>query len=352
MFFRGVKALVSGHTGFKGSWLCAALKREGATVAGLALDPERNGQPNLFEAAKVADGMQSIIGDIRDFSLVQSTLKSFAPEVVFHLAAQPLVRRSYREPLETFSTNVMGTAHVLEAARHCPSVRAVVCVTTDKVYKIDKSARGFRETDPLGGVDPYSASKAAAEMVSDAYLQAMFPLEGGRVALATARGGNVVGGGDWSEDRLIPDIVRSIDANEPIILRNPTAVRPWQHVLDLVNGYLVLARALLETGTSASGAWNFGPQTGNEISVDQLAHAFAAAYGGRHAQIEIRSSNLPETQHLALDITKATTLLPWRPRLGPEQTIALTAAWYRGFHRENRDAALLLDEQIQEYFSS
>jgi len=345
----GVRTLVTGHTGFKGSWLCAWLKHDGAEVAGFSLAPEPNGEPNLFEAAAIAKGMRSRIGDIRDFELVERDFREFKPEVVFHLAAQPLVRRSYRDPLATFSTNVMGTAHVLEAARRCGSVRAIVCVTTDKVYDNKEWVWGYREDDPLGGADPYSASKAAAEIVAGCYRRSLLPLDAGRVALATARGGNVIGGGDWSEDRLIPDIVRFINAGRPIILRNPGAVRPWQHVLDLVGGYVILAHRLLAEPAKAADAWNFGPGRENEVDVERLARSFVKAYGVERAHIEIVPSALKEANFLKLDIAKSTMLLGWRPKLGFESTIGLTAQWYRGFHREGLAAGGLVSRQIGTY---
>jgi CDP-glucose 4,6-dehydratase len=350
--FSGVRVLVTGHTGFKGSWLCAWLKRDGAQVAGLALAPERNGQPNLFEAADIACGMRSAIGDIRNFDLVRQEVEAFRPEIVFHLAAQPLVRRSYRDPLGTFSTNVMGTAHVLEAARRCKSVRAIVCVTTDKVYDNKEWVWGYRESDPLGGSDPYSASKAAAEIVAGAYRRALLPLDGNRVVLATARGGNVVGGGDWSEDRLVPDIVRFINAGQPIVLRNPGAIRPWQHVLELISGYTTLGRCLLDNATGVSDAWNFGPERDNEVDVERLTRHFAAAYGDESARIEVVPSPLNEANFLRLDITKTMTHLRWRPRLDFARTIAMTAEWYRGFHREGLAAAGLMTQQIEVFLGA
>ncbi|MBV9518821.1 MAG: CDP-glucose 4,6-dehydratase [Hyphomicrobiales bacterium] len=346
---RGIRALVTGHTGFKGSWLCAWLKRDGAEVAGLALAPESNGQPNLFEAAHIAQGMRSSLGDIRDFERAELEFRQFQPEVVFHLAAQPLVRRSYRDPLATFSTNVMGTAHVLEAARRCGSVRAIVCVTTDKVYDNKEWVWGYREDDSLGGADPYSASKAAAEIVAGSYRRALFPLDGNRIALATARGGNVVGGGDWSEDRLVPDIVRFINAGQPIVLRNPSAVRPWQHVLELISGYVTLAQRLLLSPAEAGDAWNFGPGRDNEVDVEHLARSFAKAYGDRSARIEVVPSPLKESNFLKLDIAKSMVLLGWRPRLDFARTIGLTAEWYRGFHRDGLAASGLMARQIENF---
>lgn len=343
--YRGIRVLVTGHTGFKGAWLSAWLARAGADVTGLALAPE--GMPNLFAAAGLGGRLRSIEGDIRDFAAVERAMAAARPEIVFHLAAQALVRRSYADPLGTFAVNVMGTAHVLEAARRA-DVRAIVCVTSDKCYANNGARRAFREDDPLGGRDPYSASKAAAEIVAACWREALLPLQGGRAALATARGGNVVGGGDWAEDRLVPDIVRFLEAGAPVVLRNPHAVRPWQHVLDLVRGYAVLGRRLLDAPAEAAGAWNFGPAAGGAVSVGDLARRFAAAYGG-DARIEVVPSPLAESDYLALDTTKAEARLGWRPRLDLEATVRLTAEWYRGFHRERRRADALLDAQLSAY---
>lgn len=348
-YFKGKGVLVTGHTGFKGAWLAHWLKSEGAHVAGISLAPEDDGQPNLFLAADVAKGMESTFCDIRDLAAIEAVFQRFRPELVLHLAAQALVRRSYRDPVGTVATNVLGTAHVLEAARRCASVRGVVCVTTDKCYENKEWVWGYRENDPLGGKDLYSASKAGAEIVAHAYRQSLLPLDGNRMALATARGGNVIGGGDWSEDRLVPDIVRALNAGTPLVLRNPQATRPWQHVLELLNGYLTLGRLLIEDPTLASGAWNFGPDRGNEVTVERLADGFGPAYSGGKVRIEVTPSELAEAHALKLDIAKTTSMLPWKPNLNFDQTIALTAAWYRGFHREGRGAATMLSEQIDGY---
>jgi CDP-glucose 4,6-dehydratase len=347
-FFAGIKVIVTGHTGFKGSWLSQWLKSEGAHVAGISLAPEDNGQPNLFTAANVGQDMVTSICDIRDLIRLQSEVNKIKPDIIFHLAAQSLVRRSYRDPLGTLSTNIMGTANVLEAARACHSVRAVVCVTTDKCYENKEWVWSYRENDSLGGKDPYSASKAAAEIVAHGYRQSLLQLDGDRIAMATARGGNVLGGGDWSEDRLVPDIVRFINAGSPIILRNPEAIRPWQHVLDLLGAYLHLGRLLMEQPKLAAGAWNFGPERGSEITVGHMTTRFAKAYGS-NAQVEIIPSEVPEATTLKLDITKAISILGWTPRLNIDQTIAMTASWYRGFHREQRDAAVMMNNQIDDY---
>lgn len=338
--YRGRRVLVTGHTGFKGGWLCWWLQRLGCDLAGLSLAPEA-GRPSLFAASRLEAAMTSVIGDIRDAELVARTVAAHRPEIVFHLAAQPLVRRSYRDPLETFSSNVMGTAHVLEAVRGCDSVRAVVCVTTDKVYQNEEWAWGYRESDRLGGKDPYSASKAAAELVAASYRH-LYDADG-RVGLATARGGNVVGGGDWSEDRLVPDLVRALLAHETVVLRNPGAVRPWQHVLELVRGYLMLGERLL--AGQAAAAWNFGPGHGNEVTVERLVNRFFAAWGDAAPPIEIVPSALTETHFLKLDNARAREVLGWSPVLDIAATLTLTADWYRR-HAAGDDAHALVDEQI------
>jgi CDP-glucose 4,6-dehydratase len=338
---------VTGHTGFKGAWLTCWLQRAGAVVAGLALPPEE-GRPNLFESAGVAEGMSSTLGDIRDFDVVHRCFVDFRPEVVFHLAAQALVRRSYRDPLGTFASNVMGTAHVLEAARLDPGVRAVVVVTTDKVYENLEWIWGYRENDRLGGKDAYSASKAAAEMVAAAYRETLLPLAGS-TAIATARGGNVIGGGDWSEDRLIPDAVRALLAGQDLTLRFPGAVRPWQHVLELCRGYMRLGARLLDAPQGLAGAWNFGPERGNEVEVGRLVHDFFAAWGPSESRVRIEPTQLKESGQLRLDHSRALHELDWQPLLGYAETLDWTASWYRRFHVGGEDARAVVEEQIARY---
>jgi CDP-glucose 4,6-dehydratase len=344
--FKGERVLVTGHTGFKGAWLSSWLLADGVETAGLALAPEP-GRPSLYDDLRLAERMASTIGDIRDLATVERTVQSFKPTVIFHLAAQALVRRSYADPIGTFASNVMGTAHVLEAARACDSVKALVCVTTDKVYDNKEWTWGYRETDPLGGKDPYSASKAAAEIVAGAYMQTLMPTE--RLKMATARGGNVIGGGDWSEDRLVPDIIRSAAAGAPLTLRNPSAVRPWQHVLELVRGYLVLGGRLLEGDLSAAAAWNFGPNTENEVDVGILVQALRRHWGGGAPEVRIEPSHLKEANYLRLDISKAGVGLGWRPVLGFTETVALTADWYKAYQADPSRARELVDSQISAY---
>jgi len=342
--YRDRRVLVTGHTGFKGSWLCTWLLELGARVAGLALTPDTN--PNLFEALGLANRMASHICDIRDEAAVLGIFNSVRPEFVFHLAAQPLVRRSYAEPVATMAINVLGTAHVLEAARTTPGVRAVVAVTTDKVYADHETMRPYRELDPLGGLDPYSASKAAAELVAAAYQKNLCR---GTVAIATARGGNVIGGGDWCEDRIVPDIVRAIEAGRPIVLRNPHAVRPWQHVLELCEAYLELGACLLEFEGKFAQAFNFGPDISERMTVVELTKSFLEAWGEPNHEIEVEESSLHETQVLRLDIAKALSLMSWRPRLDVHKALEWTASWYMRYHHNPLHAPILIHDQIYSF---
>ena len=344
--FKGERVLVTGHTGFKGAWLSSWLLSDGVEVAGLALAPEP-GRPNLYDDLGLSGRMTSTLGDIRDLAVVQDVFESFRPTVVFHLAAQALVRRSYADPLGTFGSNVMGTAHVLESARRCDSVKALVCVTTDKVYENREWVWGYREIDPLGGKDPYSASKAAAELVAGAYMQTLMPID--RLKMATARGGNVIGGGDWSEDRLVPDIIRSAAAGQPLTLRNPGAVRPWQHVLELARGYLVLGGRLLAGDSSAVGSWNFGPTRENEVDVGALVGAVRERWGEGAPVVRIEPSPLKEANYLKLDIAKADAILDWRPVLGFAETVALTTDWYKAYAAAPSSARALVEGQLQAY---
>ena len=335
------RILVTGHTGFTGGWLCAWLAGIGVRPHGLALAPET--QPNLFDSADIASLAAHTIVDIRDEAAVVRAFAEARPTVVFHLAAQPLVRRSYSEPAATFATNVQGTVHVLEAARQT-GVKAVVAITTDKVYRNREWIWPYREVDELGGKDPYSASKACAELVAASY-QASFGSTG--LAVATARGGNIVGGGDWSEDRLIPDFVRATIDGKPLVLRNPNSTRPWQHVLSLCHGYLMLAAGLLDKPADHIGGWNLGPRTGDVVPVARVIELMANAW--RQPAIRIEPSNLAEARLLALDSTKARDQLGWHPPWPLETVIEQTAAWYRDFHAGRSTARALLDKQIADY---
>ncbi|HEY1878913.1 MAG TPA: CDP-glucose 4,6-dehydratase, partial [Caulobacteraceae bacterium] len=315
----------------------------GAEVTGLALPPEA---PSLYADLGLSQRMASTFADIRDRAAATMVMHEAKPQIVFHLAAQAIVRAAYADPVAAFATNVMGTAHVLEAARNAPSVRAVVCVTSDKCYDNREQAQAFREGDALGGRDPYSASKAAAEIVAGSWRETLFPLEG-RVRVATARAGNVIGGGDWAADRLIPDIVRAIEAGRPLVLRNPDAVRPWQHVLEPLRGYLALGEGLL-AGAPVEGAWNFGPGRASEIGVADMARRFAAAAGAA-LDIEIEPSPLPEAQVLRLDIGKAAAGLGWRPILSIDDAVALTAQWWQARATNPAGIAGVTRAQIEGY---
>ena len=324
--YAGRRVLITGHTGFKGSWLSLWLSRMGARVSGFALEPDT--EPSLYVKARIGERVESMIGDIRDPDLVTEAVAGFAPEIVFHLAAQPLVRRGYAEPLRTFGTNVMGTANLLEAVRRAGSVKAVVVVTSDKCYREDSSTFGYRETDPLGGHDPYSASKAAAELATNAW-RASFGNCPGAALVATARAGNVIGGGDWASDRLIPDLWRAARSKRPALIRNPSAVRPWQHVLEPLSGYLLLGERLLGGHAEAADAWNFGPALADMESVEQLCQLMCPRLG-----VEWRYDGSPQPREAAmlrLDSSKAMLRLGWRPRFSLEEAIELTGDWYARF---------------------
>lgn len=342
--YRNRRVLVTGHSGFKGSWLCSWLLELGAKVTGLALAPDS--RPNLFEALGLAERMTSHITDIRNETAVRDVLDESQPEIIFHLAAQPLVRRSYADPIETFGTNVLGTAHVLNAARQVGTVRAIVNVTTDKVYENREWAWPYREIDPLGGLDPYSASKAAAELVTAVYQKNLCR---GKIAIATARGGNVIGGGDWSADRIVPDIVRAINSDAPIVLRNPLAVRPWQHVLELCEGYLELGSRLFESGEDFAEAWNFGPHSFEHVTVGELTSGLLKIWGRPEYPVQIRPSPLHETQILRLDIAKALSRLAWTPRLGVQEALVWTGRWYKAYYDDAQNAPALTEEQIRTF---
>ncbi len=347
--WQGRRVFLTGHTGFKGSWLSLWLAAKGAQIRGYALDPAT--EPNLFTVASVADVLDDDRGDIRDYQKLEASLADFEPEVVFHLAAQPLVRRSYADPLGTYATNVMGTAHVLEAVRNCPSIRAVVCVTTDKCYENHETGQSYRESDPLGGHDPYSSSKACAEIVAAAYRDSYFPtnrLNEHRVAIATARAGNVIGGGDWSEDRLIPDLIRGFDSGKPVLIRHPNAIRPWQHVLEPLHGYVMLAEKLLAGRVEAASAFNFGPGAEEEWSVEKIANRLVDLWGSGASWVSDSAPSVHEARYLKLDSTKARSELGWQQRLNLESTLEWTLRWYRQWHA-NGDLAVETLAQITAY---
>ncbi|MBF0179597.1 MAG: CDP-glucose 4,6-dehydratase [Magnetococcales bacterium] len=344
-FWRGRRLFLTGHTGFKGSWLALWLRELGAEVTGYALEPPT--RPSLFELARVAEGMESVIADIRDGEALAAAMVRAAPEVVIHMAAQPLVRASYRIPVETYATNVMGSVHLLEAVRRTPSVRAVINVTTDKCYENREWHWGYRENEPLGGYDPYSSSKACAELVTSAYRNSFFSAGHG-VAVASARAGNVIGGGDWAEDRLLPDCVRAIMKGEPVVIRNPHATRPWQHVLEPLSGYLMLAQRLLEEGPRFASAWNFGPLDADARPVGWVAQRMCTLWGEGAEYRQEGGEHPHEASFLKLDISKARAELGWHPRWDLETALASIVAWTKA-HRAGARMDEICLEQIAAY---
>lgn len=343
-FWAGRRVFVTGHTGFKGAWLCLWLQRLGAVVSSAALAPSSS--PSLYGEIGPWAGQTHTLVDIRDGEALSRVVAEARPEIVLHLAAQALVRRSYAAPAETYATNVMGLVNLLEAVRGTDGVRTVLVVTSDKVYENNGAGQPFAEQDTLGGHDPYSNSKACAELVCRSYRDS-FLREAG-IHLATARAGNVIGGGDWSQDRLIPDFVRALEAGKPVRLRYPQAVRPWQHVLESLHGYLLLAQALDERRENLPQALNFGPAPAAFASVAQVAEALAAAYGRSEAWAPAPGPHPPEAATLTLCSDLATATLGWRPRLALEETLGWTAAWYQAHHRgaDMRDFTL---RQIEAY---
>jgi len=340
--YSGCKVLLTGHTGFKGSWLSLWLTTLGARVTGLALAPDT--KPSHWSLL-VLDKVEDLRVDLRDASAVVRAMERTQPEIVFHLAAQPLVRRSYQEPEATFETNVMGLVHLLQAVRDCPSVRAVINVTTDKVY-LDAITAGYREDDPLGGHDPYSTSKACAELVSACYRKSYFSSTA-RTRSATARAGNVIGGGDWSEDRLVPDIVRAASTGSVLKIRNPDAVRPWQHVLEPLSGYLRLGQCLL-AGEAVEGAWNFGPSVDATLPVRALVARMQAAWPGLGCEVE-PGPHPHEADILRLDCSKAERMLGWCPVWNADTTLQRTSRWYQMFYDHG---TVLSTDDLKDYVAA
>jgi len=343
------RVYLTGHTGFKGSWMALWLASLGAKVHGYALPPES--QPNLFSVARVSECVEHEEGDIRNLAQMESSIAAFKPEVVFHMAAQPLVRRSYANPIETYSTNVMGTAHVLDIVRRVPSIRAVVIITSDKCYENRESLQGYREEDRLGGFDPYSNSKACAEMVTESYRNSYFPptrFAEHKVAVASARAGNVIGGGDWAQDRLIPDLVRGFLSGNPVAIRNPAAIRPWQHALEPLAGYIALAEHLMQDGSKFAGAWNFGPAEEDAWTVGRIADTLAGIWGNDAKWVHEIAENPHEAGYLKLDAGKARAMLGWRPVLPIEQALGWVADWVMSWQQGESMQAFSL-RQITEY---
>jgi CDP-glucose 4,6-dehydratase len=347
--WQGRRVFLTGHTGFKGSWMALWLAELGATVCGYSLEPPST--PNLFEVARVGERVRHIVGDVCDLPQLRAAMQEFAPDVVFHLAAQSLVRRSYAEPALTYETNVMGTVNVLESIRHTPSVKAAVLITTDKCYENREWHWGYRERDRLGGHDPYSNSKACAELVSAAYRDSFFPpdqLAKHGVAVATARAGNVIGGGDWAEDRLIPDLIRGFVSEERVRIRNPHAIRPWQHVLEPVRGYIQLAERLLAGDKTFASAWNFGPGEEDARSVEWIVQEVAKQWSPEASWIVDDGPHPHEATYLKLDCARAHDLLGWQPALGLDGALELVVEWYKQW-QAGSDMQQITVDQIAAY---
>lgn len=349
-FWQGKKVLVTGHTGFKGSWLSLWLQKLGAQVVGFSLNPPTS--PNLFECAGVADNMVSVIGDIRSLDALKRLFIEEEPEVVFHLAAQALVRDSYDDPVTTYSTNFIGSMNLLEAVRETKSVKSVVMVSTDKCYENQELNRGYKENDPLGGFDPYSCSKACLELMVASYQKSFFPLSkynSHGVGIATARAGNVIGGGDWAKDRLVPDILNAIKHNNPITLRYPNAVRPWQHVLEPLSGYLLLAEKLFQQGDIYSQSWNFGPDVDSAKSVHWLTR-YLLDHIPNSSELIMQNKNEPhETKFLKLDCSRVAEQLHWYPRWSIEEALDNLIVWSKAFGTTNQNLKDICFKQIQVY---
>ena len=344
-FWNGKKVFITGHTGFKGSWMSLWLQDCGAIIRGYSLEPNTN--PSLFRSASVEDDMDSLIGDIRNLEKLNSSLSSFSPEIVIHMAAQPLVRLSYKNPVDTYSTNVMGTVNLLEAVRNTPSVRAVVNVTTDKCYENKEWLWGYREDEPMGGHDPYSSSKGCSELVTAGYRSSFFHVSDS-ANVATARAGNVIGGGDWSEDRLIPDIIKSFENNQSVMIRNPHAIRPWQHVLEPLSGYLMLAEKLYTDGEQYAQAWNFGPNDDDIKPVGKIVEYMANNWGDGANWAKEVLEQPHEAQLLRLDISKAKHVLGWIPKWDLGIALDSIIEWHHNFTGGEDMQAITL-AQIKRY---
>ena len=347
--YNNKKVLVTGHTGFKGSWLCLWLKNMGAHVTGYALEPET--EPNHYNLLNL--GISSVIGDIRNFKKVKNLFETVKPEIVFHLAAQPLVQRSYRDPRETYETNIMGAVNVYEAARQCDSVRAIVCVTSDKVYENREWLWGYRENDPVGGYDPYSSSKGCTEIITSSYRNSFFNQKQSSrknsLLLASARAGNVIGGGDWAEDRLVPDIMRATAKSETVIIRNPVSTRPWQHVLEPLSGYLLIGQKLLEEQSSFAEAWNLGPLEEGAITVEKVVRRIKKNWDRVDYVLSERMRSSHEANYLKIDCSKAHIKLKWFPVWDSEKTFAATTEWYREFYTQS---SLLSEKHLDSYIET
>jgi CDP-glucose 4,6-dehydratase len=342
-FWQGKRVFLTGHTGFKGSWLSLWLNSLGAEVKGYALTPPTT--PSLFNEAKIDSIVDSQIGDIRDQEVLYESMVAFNPDLLIHMAAQPLVRYSYDAPIETYEVNVIGTAKVLEVARSCTNLKAIVNITTDKCYENDGRSQGYKENDAMGGHDPYSSSKGCAELVASSFYRSFLQEQG--IGLASVRAGNVIGGGDWADDRLIPDILRSFEKSEPVIIRNPKAIRPWQHVLEPLSGYLILAQKLYKNQEKYAEGWNFGPNNDNAKPVNWILNKMVSKWPNTSWELD-KESNLHEADFLKLDISKAKSKLDWRPVWKLNCTLDHIVAWHRAWLNKE-DMQVLCLAEIKEY---
>jgi CDP-glucose 4,6-dehydratase len=353
-FYKNKTVLITGHTGFKGAWLSQILLNFGANVIGISLAPETS--PNLFDTLSLEGRVRSYFVDIRDYSELKKVFSKEKPQIVFHLAAQAIVRNSYDDPLKTISTNVLGTANVLEAIREVGGIKSVVIITTDKVYENKEWHHSYRENDPLGGYDIYSSSKASADIITNSYIHSFFNPKDfktkHKTLVAIARAGNVIGGGDWADHRLIPDIIRSVyEGDGKIISRNPESIRPWQHVLEPLSGYMLLAKELYKNRSELSGAWNFGPHNENFVTVGSLIDESVKILGrGIHKVIPDNSKH--EARNLKLDINKADALLKWKPRLSFKENLSTTLDWYKKYYEEKRNIISFTNNQIKNFFNN
>ena len=351
-YYKNKRVFVTGHTGFKGSWLTYALSNAGAIIKGYSLAPETN--PSLYSLIESKINIQSVIADINDHKKLEEEIISFQPDYIFHLAAQPLVRKSYQQPLYTFETNIIGTANVLNVLTKLEKPCTSVLITTDKVYENKEWPYPYRENDRLGGYDPYSASKACAELVINSYVQSFFNLskyDTHQKAIVSVRAGNVIGGGDWSADRLIPDIVKSIFQDKEIVIRNPTAVRPWQHVLEPVFGYLQLGSLLSNEPLKYAGSWNFGPENADNLPVIEIAKQAIKIWGKGKIDLQVDPTAPHEAGLLRLDISKAINVLKWKPLMDTASAIEKTILWYKSYYEGGKTAVDLLEEDILYYQS-
>jgi CDP-glucose 4,6-dehydratase len=344
-FWKNKKVFITGHNGFKGSWLSIWLTELGAKVYGYSLKPKT--KPSLFETCFLDKKVSSVTGDIRDYEKLKKTIISVQPDIVIHMAAQALVLESYKNPIETYQTNLMGTVNILNVIREVSSTKAFINVTSDKCYENKKNFKAFKESDPMGGFDPYSSSKACSELITAGYRASFFK---NSVSIATVRAGNVIGGGDWAVDRIIPDFVKKMNQNQKISIRNPKAIRPWQFVLEPLSGYLTLAEKLFLKGSDYAEAWNFGPDNQEDKSVEWLISKFDKEYGGGNNFRILLNDNLPhEANYLKLDCSKSIERLDWSPKLKIEKCISLTSDWYKNFYEKEKDMYRFSVEQIKQF---